>query len=65
MSETLNSNTINLVAGLIVPALFVSVASPTARPFDFGSLIAMTLVALVFLSPTQVGPIAAAAASSW
>ena len=51
VSETLNSNTINLVAGLAVPALFVSVVSLTTEvKFDLAWLLAMTLVSLLALS---------------
>jgi cation:H+ antiporter len=51
VSETLNSNTINLAAGVVVPALFVTVGSlTTGTAFDFASLIVMTVVALLILS---------------
>ena len=51
VSETLNSNTINLVAGVVVPALFVAVASLSGEvKFDLAWLIAMTSVSLVLLS---------------
>ncbi len=50
VSETLNSNTINLVAGLAVPALVVSVVSLTTEvKFDLGWLVAMTVVSLLLL----------------
>jgi cation:H+ antiporter len=51
VSETLNSNTINLVAGLAVPALFVSVARITHETkLDLAWLGAMTVVTLLLLS---------------
>jgi Ca2+/Na+ antiporter len=51
VSETLNSNTINLAAGLVVPALVVSVAelSNEAR-FDLGWLFVMTFACLLLLA---------------
>ena len=50
VSETLNSNTINLVGGLAVPALFVSVSSTSGLTlFDLGWLIAMTVAVLLLL----------------
>jgi cation:H+ antiporter len=51
VSETLNSNTINLVAGVVMPALFVSVVSLTTEvKFDLGWLFLMTVAALVLLA---------------
>jgi cation:H+ antiporter len=51
VSETLNSNTINLAAGIVVPALFVSVGSLDRRSsFDFGWLLLMTFASLLMLS---------------
>jgi len=51
VSETLNSNTINLVAGAIVPALVVSVVSLTTEvKFDLAWLVVMTLASLLMLS---------------
>jgi|SRR2546430_4012151 len=51
VSETLNSNTINLVAGIVVPALIVSVVSLTTEvKFDLVWLTAMTVAALLLLS---------------
>jgi cation:H+ antiporter len=51
VSETLNSNTINLVAGVAVPALFVSVVSTAAETtFDFAWLLVMTVASLLMLS---------------
>jgi len=51
VSETLNSNTTNLVFGLTVPALFVSLGS-TAAPtvFDLGWLLLMTLVTIALFA---------------
>jgi cation:H+ antiporter len=51
VSETLNSNTINLAAGLVAPALFVSIAgiSGEAR-FELGWLFVMTFAALLLLA---------------
>jgi cation:H+ antiporter len=51
VSETLNSNSINLVAGVVVPALFVTVASLSGEvKFDLAWLTAMTAVSLALLS---------------
>jgi cation:H+ antiporter len=48
MSETLNSNSINIVAGLALPAAFGSLASfSTLDKFDVAWLLGMTAVALV------------------
>ena len=51
VSETLNSNTINLAAGVIAPALVVGVAAAT-RPvaLELTILLAMTLICLLFLA---------------
>jgi cation:H+ antiporter len=50
LSETLNSNTINLVAGIAIPALFLTLGSFTGLVgFDLVWLIAMTLVTLALL----------------
>ncbi len=57
LSETLNSNTINLVFGLIVPALFVGLAgaTPTAR-LDLLWLTGMSLLSLCWLvRPAGIG----------
>jgi cation:H+ antiporter len=52
LSETLNSNTTNLVFGISVPALFVSVGSVTALTgFNLAWLVAMTVVTLALLAP--------------
>ncbi len=51
VSETLNSNTTNLVFGLTVPALFVSLGSTAALTvFDLGWLLLMTLVAIALFA---------------
>ena len=51
VSETLNSNTINLVAGVVVPALFVTVVALSGEvKFDLAWLIAMTATSLALLS---------------
>ena len=51
LSETLNSNTINLVAGLVVPGLLVTVLSLTPEAkFEFAWLILMTVASLLMLS---------------
>ena len=50
-SETLNSNTINLVFGIAVPALVVTVISRTGEAkFAFVWLIVMTIASLLMLS---------------
>jgi cation:H+ antiporter len=50
VSETLNSNTINLVAGVAVPALFVSVVSLTTETsFDLAWLLLLTVTSLLML----------------
>jgi cation:H+ antiporter len=51
VSETLNSNTLNLLAGLLVPAVFVSgFAHPgTGSKLEVAFLLGMTLVALALL----------------
>jgi len=52
VSETLNSNTINLVGGLAIPALFVTVAgSGGLERADGVWLLAATTLALVLLAP--------------
>jgi cation:H+ antiporter len=51
VSETLNSNTTNLVFGIAVPALFVSLGSTAALTvFDLGWLLLMTLVAIALFA---------------
>jgi cation:H+ antiporter len=51
VSETLNSNTINLAAGLVVPALFVSVAALSGEAkFELGWLFLITFAALLPLA---------------
>jgi len=52
VSETMNSNTINLVGGFAIPALFVSVAGASGLERADGVwLLAATALALVLLSP--------------
>jgi cation:H+ antiporter len=49
-SETMNSNSINLAAGVAVPALFVGVGALTGLvAFDLAGLIVMTVIALALL----------------
>lgn len=51
VGETFNSNTINLTAGVAVPALFVTLASPSpTAKIDISWLIAMTAITLVLLA---------------
>jgi cation:H+ antiporter len=51
VSETLNSNTINLLGGVMAPALIVGLAPASGLVrFDLGWLIAMTAVALLLLA---------------
>jgi cation:H+ antiporter len=50
VSETLNSNTINLVGGLAIPALFVTLSSTSGLTlFDLGWLVMMTVAVLGLL----------------
>jgi Ca2+/Na+ antiporter len=50
LSETLNSNTINLVAGIAIPALVLSLGSFSGLvAFDLVWLIGMTLIVLALL----------------
>jgi cation:H+ antiporter len=50
VTEALNSNTINLVAGVAVPSLFVTLtANSTAERLDLALLAAMTVVTLALL----------------
>ena len=51
VSETLNSNTINLVGGLAIPALFVTVSGGGLARTDGVWLLAATALALVLLAP--------------
>jgi cation:H+ antiporter len=51
VSETMNSNTINLVGGLAIPALFVSVATTGLERADGVWLLAVTAVTLALLAP--------------
>lgn len=51
VSETLNSNTTNLLVGVAVPGLFIAVGSTTALTrFDLAWLVAMTLAVLLLLA---------------
>lgn len=47
VSETLNSNTINLTGGLIVPSLFVTVTASGGAGLDVGALAALTVASLL------------------
>lgn len=50
VAETFNSNSINLGAGVIAPALFVTLAAPSATAkLAFGWLVAMTAMCLLTL----------------
>ena len=50
VSETLNSNTINLAFGIVVPALFVTAArAPAGFVLDFVWMLAVTLAMLVLV----------------
>jgi cation:H+ antiporter len=54
VSETANSNTVNLFAGVVLPALFVSVArATTGLKLELGWLVVMTLVTLFLLAPRR------------
>jgi cation:H+ antiporter len=62
MSETLNSNSINIVAGLVVPAaLGALVAFPGLAVFDLAWLVGMTAAALVLFGKRAGGGRAAGA----
>jgi cation:H+ antiporter len=51
VSETMNSNTINLVGGVVVPALFVSVATLShLEILDYGWLLGVTALAVAMLA---------------
>src|SRR5205085_11577398 len=51
VSETLNSNTINLVVGVVVPALFVGlVGSSTRLKLDLAWLLGLTILCLLRLA---------------
>lgn len=51
VSESLNSNTINLAAGVLVPALFVTVTSGSPRGrVDLAWLLGMTCLTVLFLA---------------
>jgi cation:H+ antiporter len=50
VSETLNSNTINLAVGIVVPAVFVTAArAPAGFELDFAWMVAVTLAMLVLV----------------
>ena len=52
VTETMNSNTINLVGGIAIPALFVSFgAISTLGAIDIGWLLATTVVAIALARP--------------
>jgi cation:H+ antiporter len=51
VSETMNSNTINLVGGLVIPALFVTFASGSLERTDAVWLLVATAVAIALLAP--------------
>src|SRR5437763_7747003 len=54
VSETLNSNTINLAAGVVAPALAVSLVSLTGdTKFDLAWLMVMTCASLLLLAPRR------------
>jgi Ca2+/Na+ antiporter len=56
MSETLNSNSINIVAGLVIPAALGSLASFSGLAvFDIAWLCAMTAAALVLFGRRDGG----------
>ena len=49
LSTSLNSNAINIIAGLLLPTVFVGIGSPSAQPiFVAASALAITCLALVF-----------------
>jgi cation:H+ antiporter len=54
VSETLNSNTINLAIGVAIPALFTSIVAATTRvKLELGWLALMTVIALALLTPRR------------
>jgi cation:H+ antiporter len=63
VSESLNSNNINLVVGVALPALFVAVAGvSTSVAFDCAWIVVMTAVALLVLArPAGAGRLGGAA----
>ena len=63
VSETLNSNTVNLVFGVSIPALFIAIGSTSALTgFSLGWLLLITFVVLALLARTRgVGRSAGAA----
>ena len=49
LSTSLNSNAINIIAGLLLPTVFVGIGAPSAQPiFVATSALAITCLALVF-----------------
>lgn len=54
VSETLNSNTINLAVGVVLPALLISAGGVTGLVgFDLAWMLGMTVLALLLLSPRR------------
>lgn len=54
VSETLNSNTVNLVFGVSIPAFFIAVGSASALTgFDLAWLLLVNLVVLALLARTR------------
>jgi Ca2+/Na+ antiporter len=54
VSETLNSNTTNLVFGVSIPALFVTVGSTSALTgFDLAWLLLLNVIVLALLARTR------------
>jgi cation:H+ antiporter len=54
VSEATNSNTVNLFAGVVLPALFVSVArATTGVKLELGWLVLMSVVTLLLLVPRR------------
>jgi cation:H+ antiporter len=53
VGETFNSNTINLIAGVIAPALFVTLTPSTATAkLQLGWLVGMTCICMLLLAPS-------------
>jgi cation:H+ antiporter len=54
VSETLNSNTINLAVGVVLPAIVISVGGATGLVgFDLAWMLGMTSLALLLLAPAR------------
>jgi cation:H+ antiporter len=49
VSETLNSNSINLAIGIVLPAVFVTVRAPAGYELDFAWMLVVTLAMLVLV----------------